>query len=224
MNPSMRTRLNSAAVLFAVSSIASFTLAQTPTPPAKNSTTAMTQPSEAEMMKQIMQLARPSENHRLLADLAGSWTFVVKRWMNPADPKAPSTESAGSAVTNETMGGRFFISEFMAVIQTPGADGKMKEKEFRGLSIDGYDNGKKKFVSSWIDNTGTAIMNSEGTYDSATKTFNYSGDYEPVPGMKCKVRQVVRIVDPNNHNLEWYEDRGTGETKTMEIAYTRRKK
>ena len=92
------------------------------------------------------------------------------------------------------------------------------------LHSTGYDNVKKKFVTSWIDNMGTGIMNSEGTYDSATKTFTYTGDYEPMPGMKCKIRQVLKIVDADHHTLEWYEDRGAGETKTMEISYARRKK
>lgn len=176
------------------------------------------------MMRQMMALARPGENHKLLADLVGSWTFVVKMWTNPADSKTPPTQSSGSALRRDAFEGRFFLADVMGIIPMPGADGKMKDYEFRGMSMDGYDNVKKKFVSSWIDNMGTGIMNCEGTYDSATKTFTYTGDYEPVPGMKCKIRQVIKIVDGDHHTLEWYEDRGAGEAKTMEINYTRRKK
>ncbi|MEY2483794.1 MAG: hypothetical protein QOK24_2322 [Verrucomicrobiota bacterium] len=216
--------LTALGLVLALISLASSTLAQSPTPPAKDSNTTTTPPGDAEMMKQMMALGRPGENHKLLAGLAGSWTFVVKMWANPADPKAPPTESPGSAVRRETMDGRFFIADFMGVVPMPAADGKMKDYEFRGTSFEGYDNVKKKFVTSWIDNMGTGILNSEGTYDSATKTFTYTGDYEPMPGMKCKIRQVLKIVDADHHNLEWYEDRGAGETKTMEIKYARRKK
>ena len=31
------------------------------------------QPSEAEMMKQMMELGKPGENHKLLSDMAGTW-------------------------------------------------------------------------------------------------------------------------------------------------------
>ena len=33
---------------------------------------------------------------------------------------------------------------------------------FKGTGIEGYDNGKKKFVGTWMDNMGTGIMMSEG--------------------------------------------------------------
>jgi hypothetical protein len=68
---------------------------------------------------------------------------------------------------------------------------------------------------------GTMILNSEGTYDAASKTFNYTANCEMMPGMPVKIREVIKITDKDHHMFEWYEDRGQGETKTMEIAYTR---
>jgi hypothetical protein len=90
------------------------------------------------------------------------------------------------------------------------------------MSVEGYDNVKKKFVSSWIDNMGTGIIFSEGTYDAATKTFTYHAEEEMMPGMKTKVREVIKITDNDHHLFEWYEDRGGTEVKTMEIHYTRK--
>jgi hypothetical protein len=46
---------------------------------------------------------------------------------------------------------------------------------------------------------------------------------EPMPGVKTKVREVLKIVDSDHHMLEWFEDRGGQEVKTMEINYTRKK-
>jgi uncharacterized protein DUF1579 len=178
------------------------------------------QPSEAEMMKQMMELAKTGENHKLLSGMAGTWTYTVKMWMNPS---APPTSSTGSAVIKPVMEGRFFIGDFTSKMQMPGADGKMKDMQFKGMSIDGYDNVKKKFISTWCDSMGTGIMMSEGTYDPASKTFAYNGEYEAMPGMKSKVRMTLKIVDKDHHNFEFYEDRGTGESKTMEINYTRKK-
>ena len=178
------------------------------------------QPSEAEMMKQMMELAKTGENHKLLSGMVGTWTYAVKMWMNPS---APPTSSTGSAVIKPVMEGRYFVGDFTGKMQMPGADGKMKDMQFKGMSIDGYDNVKKKFVSTWCDNMGTGIMMSEGTYDSASKTFAYNSEYEAMPGMKSKVRMMLNIVDKDHHNFEFYEDRGTGEAKTLEMNYTRKK-
>lgn len=179
-------------------------------------------PSEAEMMKQMMALAKLNDNHKLLSSMAGTWTSNVKMWMNP-DPKAPATESKGTATRKAIMGGRYFVCDFTGHMQMPGADGKPKDMEFKGMSIEGYDNVKQKFVSTWCDNGGTGIMMSEGTYDAATKTFTYTGYYEGIPGMKTKFRETVAIVDANHHNFVYYEDRGQGEMKSMEISYARKK-
>ena len=174
-------------------------------------------------MKQMMELSKLNENHKLLASLAGNWTYNIKFWMNP-DPNAKPQESKGTASTKPVMGGRYFVMDVSGKMQMPGPDGKMKDVEFKGMGIDGYDNVKKKFVSSWIDNMGTGIEFSEGTYDPATKTFTYASEMEAVPGMKTKVREVLKIADNDHHTFEWYEDRGKGqEAKTMEISYTRKK-
>lgn len=173
-------------------------------------------------MAQMIELAKTGENHKLLADLVGTWKYTVKMWMDP-DPNAKPDESKGTAVRKAAMGGRYFIVDVTGKMEMPGPDGKKKDMEFKGMSIEAYDNVKKKFLATWIDNMGTGIMLSEGTYDPATKTFTYTGEYEGIPGMKQKVREVVKIVDNDHHTFEWYEDRGGQEAKTMEIAYTRKK-
>jgi hypothetical protein len=174
------------------------------------------------MMIQMMELGKPGENHKVLADLAGTWTYTIKMWMNP-DPNAKPEESKGTAVRKSMMDGRFFVTDVTGKMEMPQPDGKKKEMTFKGMGIDGYDNVKKKFVGSWVDNMGTGIMFSEGDYDPATKTFTYTSEYEAVPGMKQKIREVVKIVDKNHHTFEWYEDRGGQEAKTMEISYTRKR-
>jgi hypothetical protein len=172
------------------------------------------------MMAQMMELSKLNDNHKLLASLAGSWTYSLKSWI---DPKAPPTESKGTATRKAIMDGRFFVGDFNGKFKMPGADGKMKDMDFKGMSIEGYDNVKQKFFSSWVDNMGTGTMMSEGTYDPATKTFTYTGEYEATPGMKSAVRETLKINDKDHHDFEFYEDRGQGEMKSMEISYTRKK-
>jgi hypothetical protein len=183
---------------------------------------AASAPSEADMMKQMMELSKMNENHKLLSSLDGNWTYTIKMWMNP-DPNAKPQESKGTATRKSVMGGRYVMMDVSGKFQMPGEDGKMKEVQFKGMGLEGYDNVKKKFVGSWIDNMGTGIMFSEGDYDPATKTFTYTSEMEPMPGMKSQVREVLKMTDTNHMMLEWYENQGGGEKKTMEIAYTRKK-
>src|SRR5256885_16671059 len=119
------------------------------------------------------------------------------------------------------MDGRYVRGEYQRKFKMQGADGKMQEMNFIGMSMDGYDNVKKKFVAGWVDNMGTGIMTMDGTYDAATKTFTYTGEYEMMPGMKEKLRQLIKMPDATHMTMEDYEDPGQGEAKTMDINYTR---
>lgn len=184
-------------------------------------TQAEAQPSEAEMMALMVELAKPGENHKLLAGGVGTWTYTVKAWMNP-DPSAPPTESSGTSVGKEVLGGRYIITEHSGKMLMPGADGKMTEMEFKGIATEGYDNVKKRFVSTWIDNMGTMIMVSEGVYDAVNKVFTYQAELEMIPGVKTKIREVIKIQDENHRTFEFYQDQNGTEMKTMEIKYTRK--
>src|SRR5262249_39740008 len=63
------------------------------------------QPNPQEMMKQMMEMSKLNENHKLLADMNGNWNYTIKMWMNP-DPNAPPQQSKGSATRKSVMGGR----------------------------------------------------------------------------------------------------------------------
>ena len=211
------------AALFAISSFAQSSATSPATATGSSSTEAATatgQQNPQEMMKQMMELSKLNENHKLLSDMDGNWNFTIKMWMNP-DPNSKPQESKGTGTRKSLMGGRYVMMDVTGKMQMPDETGKMKNMQFKGMGIDGYDNVKKKFVSSWIDNMGTGIQFSEGTYDSATRTFTYTSEIEVIPGMKTPVREVIKVPDNNHMALEWYENHGGQEKKTMEIAYTR---
>jgi hypothetical protein len=174
--------------------------------------------SEAQMTAAMMELAQPGENHKLLQRMVGTWTYKAKWW---SGAQAAPMEWSGTTSTKSVMDGRYFISDYTGKMSVPGPDGKAVEVPFKGMGIDGYDNAKKKFVTSWIDNFGTGIMMMEGTYDSATKTATYTGEEEPLPGMKIKIRQTIKAIDDDHVSIEFYEERGGTEVKTMEITSTR---
>ena len=190
------------------------------TSPATITTTAPAQPSAdmQEMMKVMMEMGKVGENHKLLGELAGSWTYTAKMWMEPG---GQPQESKGTATRKAIMEGRYYVADHTGKFKMPGPDGKMQEMNSKGMAIEGYDNVKKKFVFSWIDNMSTLIMNGEGTYDPATKTFTYHAECEMMPGKMTKIREVIKVVDKDHHVFEWYDNSHGPEAKTMEISYTR---
>lgn len=169
-------------------------------------------------MKMMMENSKVNENHKLLASFDGNWNYTVKMWM---DPNGKPQESHGTAVRKTIMGGRFVVMDVNGKFQMPGPDGKMKEMDFKGQGTEGYDNAKKKFVGTWVDNMGTGIMTSEGDYDPTTKSFTYTSKYAMAPGMDSPIREVVKLTDKDHMTLEWYETHGGQEVKTMQIDYTR---
>ena len=222
-NPVMKMFSSLITILFAAL-IATHSFAQSPaeSPAAATGSAAAPagQPNPQEMMKQMMEMSKLNENHKLLADMNGNWNYTIKFWMNP-DPNAKPQESKGTATRKSIMGGRYVVMDVAGKMQMPGQDGKMKDMQFKGMGVEGYDNAKQKFVASWIDNMGTGIQFSDGTYDPATKTLTYTSEIEMMPGMKTPVREVLKITDKDHMMLEWYETHGGQEKKTMEINYTR---
>jgi len=196
-----------------------------PVPANPTGGTSASAPSAADMqkmMEQMMEMSKLNENHKLLSSGDGTWDYTVKMWMDGDTSKKPQ-ESKGTAVRKSIMDGRFVQMDVTGKMQMPGPDGKPKEMTFKGHSMEGYDNVKKKFVGTWVDNMGTSITMSEGTYDPATKSFTYTSEVEAIPGMKTPVREVLKLTDNDHMNLEWYENQGGQEKKTMEIAYTKKK-
>jgi hypothetical protein len=196
-------------------------LLSTPLIADENPVAPTTKPSEADATRKMMELAKPGEPHKLLAQMAGTWDYKMKMSVAPGQPMLDL--GAGTAVRTSLMDGRYFSMDVNGKMSMPGPDGKLAESEFKGMSIEGYDNVKQKYVSSWIDNMGTGIEPSEGTYDPATKSFTYMYSMEVMPGVKTKARQVIHVLDPDHLQMDWYEVQGSKEVHSLEIDYTRRK-
>lgn len=161
--------------------------------------------------KESMALGEP---HKMMAKSAGTWKGEVTMWMAPG---APPMTSTSTTVNTVLYGGLYQQSKHT---------GNMMGAPFEGMSIMGYDNTKKEYFSTWIDNMGSGILVSTGNWDDATKTLNLSGTMKnPANGLDCTMREVFKMVDDNNQVLEMYgPDPQTGkEFKTMEIKYTRKK-
>jgi uncharacterized lipoprotein NlpE involved in copper resistance len=190
----------------------------------KDTTTASTTPAvnneqmaqpldSATMMKNMEAYGTPGDPHKMLARANGSWVTDITMWMAPG---APPITSKGTTVNKMIMGGRY---------QESDATGNMMGAPFAGQSVTGYDNAKKVFVSTWIDNMGTGIMKMEGPWDEANKTINLSGRAVDGSTMKeADYKQTFKMVDDNTQVMEMYGPGPDGkEYKIMEIKYTRKK-
>ena len=169
------------------------------------------QPSEAEMAV-WMKYMTPGDMHKLLASQNGDWNVDLTFWTK-AD--VPPTKSKATCKNTMIFGDRYQES-----IHT----GEIMGMPFEGKSLCGYDNAKKTFQSTWIDNMGSGIMYLEGKYDLKSKTINFSGyTVDPATGKSVGVREVFKFIDEKNQLLQMYmtTDDG-GEFKNMEIKFTKK--
>jgi hypothetical protein len=183
---------------------------ETKTEPADKTTTP---PTQEEMMAAMMKLASPGPEHAALNPLAGSWKTTVKSYAGPAGPLAQPTINEGTCDRSWVMGGRYLVGNYK---------GAFNGMPFEGMEVLGYDNMKKQYVSSWVDNMGTGIMlSSGGAMDPATKSFTLTGSAPDPSGQNMMMREVTSIVDGNTYTMTMFATMGAQEQKVMEITYTR---
>jgi hypothetical protein len=158
------------------------------------------------------QYMTPGEVHQMIAKSDGEWSFDMSMWM---DPSQPPTKSTGTTVNKMVLGGRYQESVHKS---------SMMGMPFEGHGLMAYDNARKVFQSSWIDNMGTGIMNMEGKWDDATKSITFTGkSVDPMSGKEMGVKEIYKIVNDDQHDMEMYMVNDGKDVKTMEIKFTRKK-
>ncbi len=162
------------------------------------------------MMATWQAYASPSDNHKVLNPLVGTWDQVVKWWMTP--DSQPET-SKGTSETKWVMGGRYLRH---------AAKGTSMGQPFEGMGFTGFDNGRQTYQTIWMDNMGTGMMIGEGTYDPSKKTLTDQGRFtDPMVGQRS-YRGVGTFIDDDHYSYEMYvADENGKEFRMMEIVYTR---
>ncbi|HTI89080.1 MAG TPA: DUF1579 family protein [Puia sp.] len=165
--------------------------------------------------KQLLAYSAPGKNHALIGTLSGSWTFQDQQ----------RSFVKGTVLRKAMYEGRFYTVEVTGgKLQIPVADGKMKEANYQGMQIEGYDNAKMRFVTISLNNhIGSDLEMQMGTYDSTTRTFTYEGETELLPGTITKNRRTLKIIDNDHYTEEYFELKNDVATKTRELRYTRAK-
>ena len=165
------------------------------------------------MMEAMKKYATPGAEHKMLESKAGKWHGKGKFWMTP---DAPPMESEMDTEYTMSMG-RFL---------TDTTHSNMMGEAFEGHGVTGFDNLKKKYVATWMDNMGTGIMSMEGTYDAGSKTMTLTGECpDPMAGKATPMKMITKDTDANSFVMEMQcTDAKSGKLyKCMEITYTRAK-
>ena len=169
-------------------------------------------PMDPAMMEAMMKAGTPGDPHKALDGMTGSWNAKVTSWMAPgADPMVME----GTAENKWVMGGRYMEQRF---------SGNFMGMPFEGLGYTGYDNVKKQYWGTWMDNMSTGMMMTTGTATDA-KTWTFTGMMaDPMTGKDMKVDEKITWVDADHHNMEMWCPGPDGKAfKNMLIEYSRKK-
>lgn len=181
-------------------------------PVAKDAAPA-TPPDTAAINKAWMEFSTPGAMHQWMEKTNGTWEGDVSSWMAP---DAPPSTSKSVNVQSSILGGRYVTGKF---------SGSMMGQPFNGMSLMGYDNAKKVFTSTWVDDLGTGIVHMTGTYAEATKTLSLKGHQTDfMTGKDSDIREEMVMIDDNTFKMTMY---GTGfdgkEMKFMEGTFKKKK-
>lgn len=170
-------------------------------------------PEEAKMMERWIAYSTPGEAHAEMAHHVGEWNIAAKFYMEPG---APPVEGVMKATGKLAMDGRFIIEKV-----TGNVDFGAGPQPFEGMAITGYDNHKKQYFSSWIDNMGTGMMMQTGTVSGKVMTLEGKA-YDPMIDAEKSFRSTTKIIDDNTHVMEMWNTGPDGTmVKNMELTYTR---
>ncbi len=145
--------------------------------------------------------------HARLPGLAGHWSVRQSMW---TDPKSPPVIDHGEASYAMVLGGRHLRQQLRIA----------SSKAFEGLGYIGYDDATGKYYSSWMDTNFAGIILAHGTYDPASRTYQFVGEMAAKGGAPVPVRELMRIADNDHFVYEYYETRGGKEALAIRLQYT----
>ena len=154
--------------------------------------------SEAEMMAAWENWMKPGDMHAWMAKSDGTWSGDVNTYFDPSNPEKSKATMTSRMVFN----GLYQITEYK---------GNMMGMPFEGMGTLAYDNAKKEFINTWIDNMGSGLMILTGHYDKATKTLHLKGNQtDPMSGKDMPIRQTVEYPNDNTQIMGGVEVKSTG--------------
>lgn len=168
--------------------------------------------TQQEEMAAWQAYATPGAPHQMLAAQTGNWEYSITYKVHP-DSAREVTEK-GTGVTKMMYGGKYQVNEYK---------GTMMGMPWEGHNMVAYDNAKKMFISTMMDNMGTGISYMQGPWDEATKSMTLRGKMvDPATGKENESREVVTMPDANNQTVEMWCTKDGKEQKMMSIKLVKK--
>lgn len=170
-------------------------------------------PEQKAAMEAWQKFMTPGEGHKALNGLIGTFDAKVSMWMQPG---APAQVSNATSVNTWVLGNRYVEEQ---------VSGTFMGMPFQGIGYTGYDNARKQYVGTWIDNFGTGVMTSSGNTTDNGKTFTFkSTTTDPMTGKDMPGESRVTVTDADHHTMEMWGPAPDGRMfKMMQIEYARKK-
>lgn len=151
--------------------------------------------------------------HMRLHELVGEWDIETTLWFSA---EAKGQTSKATETMKKGPGELWVYSAY---------EGTFMGEPFIGRFSMGYDQNRKKYVGTWMDNSNSSMTQLIGDYDKKKKAITYQNSTMGKDGKEFKFRSVMTFKDKDHHTYAMYFPGADGkEFKAMEFKYTRKKK
>lgn len=159
------------------------------------------------------EMPKPGPEHAWLAKRAGQWEIKSKMRFGPDAPWMNSTATEECTVA---CSGFWLVCTFK---------GSVMGIPFEGRQQIGYDQYKKKFVSTWIDGMGSYLSVLYGTRSDDGNVLTLTGTmYDPQQEKDINTKIVVSITSDDESVMQMFMPGPEGkEFMTMQLDYKRKK-
>jgi hypothetical protein len=168
-------------------------------------------PAPAMEMEAWEKMNAAGPHHKAMERFAGEWDAEVTTMM----PDGSELRSKGKQTARMILGGKFLETTF---------EGSMMGKPYHGRGLMGYDNMKKKYVSTWADSMSTGIMVFVGDAPADGKVFTSTAEQTSPDGKTEMWREVTTVHDDRSYTFDMFVVTPDGKDfKMMSIKYTKAK-
>jgi hypothetical protein len=108
-------------------------------------------------------MPKPAQEHAWLQQFTGEWKTEMKGTMAPDQPPM----ECNGTLSSRQLGGFWVLNEMK---------GEMSGAPMNGIQTIGYDEGKKKYVGTWVDSMTAFMWQYEGTVDASGKVLTLDAD------------------------------------------------
>jgi hypothetical protein len=194
-----------------------------PQPPASPAPAAPAKPAEppkapakpADEPEAMDRLAsQPGPEHERLARLVGEFTTESTLTMAP---NQPGTKSTGHATISMILGGRFLQIQESGELKVE-MNGQMLSMPYEAIKTLGYNNGSRKYESSWLWSNETSIMTMKGQSKDDGKTVECQATFDNEAGLSESLIATFIFTDADHFSTTIK----TNDGPAMQTVYTRK--